>query len=116
MTLSHNARDNPERAKPTTLHSLIRAIVAPDEDQHEAAPRFAVIGCDMEISGGAISSLALLLHEFATNSAKHGALFAAKGQIQIQCANHGEDVIIVWTEHGRPAVTLQRRSKDSVNF
>jgi two-component sensor histidine kinase len=105
LTLSHNARDDPERMEPTTLHSLIRAIVDPHEDQNEAAPRFAVIGCDMEISGGAISSFALLLHEFATNSTKHGALSAAKGQIQIRCANHGENVIIVWTEPGGPAVT-----------
>jgi len=105
LTLSHSARDDPERTKPTTLHSLIRAIVAPHEDRREAAPRFAVIGCDMEISGAAISSFALLLHEFATNSTKHGALSADKGQIQIHCASHGENVIIVWTEHGGPGVT-----------
>jgi two-component sensor histidine kinase len=116
LTLSHSARDDPERTKPTTLHSLIRAIVAPHEDRHEAAPRFAVIGCDMEISGGAISSFALLLHEFATNSTKHGALSAAKGQIQIQCANHGENVIIVWTEHGGPAVTPPKEQQGFGEF
>jgi PAS domain S-box-containing protein len=104
LTLSRNAGDEPEGAKPTTLHALIRAIVAPHEERHEGAPRFTVTGCDMEISGSAISSFALLLHEFATNSTKHGALSATKGQIQIHCANHGENVIIVWTERGGPAV------------
>jgi hypothetical protein len=58
----------------------------------------------MEISGGAISSFALLLHEFATNSTKHGALSVEKGQIQIHCTNHGENVIIVWTEYGGDAL------------
>jgi two-component sensor histidine kinase len=116
LTLSHNARDDPERTEPTTLHSLIRAIVDPHEDQHEAAPRFAVIGCDMEISGGAISSFALLLHEFATNSTKHGALSAAKGQIQIDCANHGENVIIVWTEREGPAVAHPTGSRGFGEF
>ncbi len=105
LTLTRNAKDDLERTKPTTLHSLIRAIIAPHEDRQEGALRFAVIGADMEISGIAISSFALLLHEFATNSTKHGALSAPNGQVQIYSATQGENVIIVWTEHGGPAVT-----------
>jgi two-component sensor histidine kinase len=41
----------------------------------------------MEISGPVISSLALLLNEFATNAVKYGALSATAGQIQIHCAD-----------------------------
>ena len=51
-----------------------------------------------------ISSLALLLHEFATNSAKYGALSASAGRIQIHCANHGETFVVTWTELGGPEV------------
>ena len=58
----------------------------------------------MEISGPVISSLALLLHEFATNSTKHGALSAIAGRIQINCANHGETLVVTWTERGGPEV------------
>jgi hypothetical protein len=50
-----------------------------------------------------ISSLALLLNEFATNSTKYGALSTA-GRIGIQCANHGETLVVSWTERGGPAV------------
>jgi two-component sensor histidine kinase len=58
----------------------------------------------MEISGPAISSLALLLHEFATNSTKYGALSAIAGEIQVHCANHGETLFVTWTERGGPKV------------
>ena len=49
-------------------------------------------------------SMALLLHEFATNSAKYGSLSAAEGQIEIDCGNHGQNVVLTWTEREGPAV------------
>ena len=105
LTLSHGPKDAPQAAKPATLHSLIQAITAPHDARFNSdGSRFSVIGCDMEISGAAISSLALLLQEFATNSTKYGALSATGGQIQIQCANHGETLVVTWTERGGPEV------------
>jgi two-component sensor histidine kinase len=58
----------------------------------------------MEISGAAISSLALLLHEFATNSAKYGALSASQGKVEVHCADQRETVILTWRERGGPTV------------
>ena len=105
LTLSHTLRDASQAAKPTTLHSLIRAIVAPYEELDDAPrPKFSIIGCDIEISGAAVSSMALLLHEFATNSAKYGALSAAEGQIEIDCGDPGQTVVLTWTEREGPAV------------
>src|SRR5580693_3242972 len=64
----------------------------------------SIVGCDMEVSGPVISSLALLLHEFATNSVKYGALSATTGQIKVHCADRGETVVLTWSEHGGPPV------------
>jgi two-component sensor histidine kinase len=58
----------------------------------------------MEISGRVISSLALLLHEFATNSVKYGALSATAGQVQIHCAARSGTAVITWMERGGPPV------------
>jgi PAS domain S-box-containing protein len=105
LTLSSGLRELPQAAKPATLHSLIRAITAPHDVQGASdASKFSVTGCDMEISGPVISSLALLLHEFATNSTKHGALSAMAGAIEIKCANHRETLVVTWTERGGPEV------------
>jgi two-component sensor histidine kinase len=88
--------------RPTTLHSLIEAI-APHQGEGDNR-RLLTTGCDMEISGSAISGLALLLHEFATNSVKYGALSSTAGQIDVDCTDRAGTVVITWSEHGGPPV------------
>jgi PAS domain S-box-containing protein len=102
LTLSHGPRA-PHAARPATLHSLLEAISAPHLGEGDGR-RFSIIGCDMEISGSTISSLALLLHEFATNSVKYGALSSTAGQIEVHCADRAGNVVITWSEHGGPPV------------
>ena len=105
LTLSSGLRDIPHAAKPATLYSLLQAITAPHDVPGDTdASKFSVTGCDMEISGSAVSSLALLLNEFVTNATKYGALSTAAGRIRIQCTNHGETLGVIWTERGGPAV------------
>ena len=105
LTLSSGLRDLPQAAKPSTLHSLVQAITVPHDVPGESgASKFSVTGCDMAISGSVISSLALLFNEFATNAAKYGALSTTAGRIRIQCTNHGETLVVIWTERGGPAV------------
>jgi PAS domain S-box-containing protein len=103
LTLSHGPDAAPRSMTVTTLHSLIEAIIAPHRGDGEDG-RLSIVGCDMEVSGSVISSLALLLNEFATNSVKYGALSATAGQIQIHCADRAGVVVISWTELGGPPV------------
>ena len=102
LTLSHGPHA-PYAARPATLHSLLEAITAPYLGEGDSR-RLSIVGCDMEISGSTISSLALLLHEFATNSVKYGALSSTAGQIEVHCADRAENVVITWSEHGGPPV------------
>ena len=105
LTMTHGARDDPQGAKPTTLHSLIRTVIAPHEDmEHAQGERIRIAGPDLQISGPAISSLALLLHEFGTNSAKFGTLSTQTGQVEIVGAEHDQTVVLTWTERGGPAI------------
>jgi two-component sensor histidine kinase len=109
LTLSYGAE---RTAKPTTMLSLIQSIIAPHEETAGSrAGRFAIVGCDFAISGVAVSSLALLLHELATNSAKHGALSAQGGRIEIHCAEEGETVAITWMELGGSIVAPPPRNE-----
>ena len=94
------------KANNANIHSLIRAIIAPHDNIEDAqGERITIAGPDLAISGSAVSSLALLLHEFGTNSAKYGALSAPKGQIEIVSAEHGHTLALTWTERGGPAIT-----------
>jgi two-component sensor histidine kinase len=88
--------------QPTTLQSLVRIIMAPfDEPEH---PRIAISGVDGRVSGSPVVSLALLLHEFATNAAKYGALSTDTGLVKVVFADEGDSVVVDWTEHGGPSV------------
>jgi PAS domain S-box-containing protein len=105
LTLASGLGDLSQAAKPTTLHSLIQAITAPHDVPGDSdSSKFSVTGCDMEINTSVISSLALLLNEFATNATKYGALSATAGRIRIQCVNQGETLFVTWTERGGPEI------------
>lgn len=49
--------------------------------------------------------MALLLHEFVTNAAKHGALAQANGTIRIHSVVSGGRMDLTWTESGGPRVS-----------
>lgn len=89
----------------TTLQALLETIVSPYNCQgEEGDSRIGIEGDDIEVAGGAVTSLALLLHEFATNAAKYGALSSPNGRIDVQCANDGERFVVTWSERGGPNV------------
>ncbi len=89
--------------QPTTLQSLVRTIVSPfDEPKGQ---RIALSGIDARISGAAVTSLALLLHEFATNAAKYGALSSTTGTVKVVVVEEGDAIVVGWTERGGPPVT-----------
>ena len=48
--------------------------------------RLSVSGPDIPIAGSRVTSFALLLHEFATNAAKYGALSTGQGAVAIDCS------------------------------
>jgi PAS domain S-box-containing protein len=92
----------------TTLHALIDTILAPYDGQTvDGKPRVAVSGADIAVVGSSLTSLALLLHEFATNAAKYGALSAPTGHIDIECKDDGTQFIVEWVERNGPRVEHQ---------
>lgn len=92
-----------ETEQEATLHALIRTLVAPFEND-PGSSRVRIEGLDLPVSGNAATSLALLLHEFATNATKYGALSTPDGTIDILCSNEGEQFSLTWTEGGGPNI------------
>ena len=58
----------------------------------------------MDIAEAAATTLALVVHELATNSLKYGALSAESGTLDVGCTVQGDEVTLVWTEQGGPPV------------
>ena len=61
-------------------------------------------GPDVPVSPGAVTSLALLLHEFATNAAKYGALLSPAGHVDVTCEIAGDELRVAWQERGGPTL------------
>jgi two-component sensor histidine kinase len=93
-----NLSDQGTNRSATTVVALVKAILAPHE--HAQASRIAITGSDAPLSGNALTSFALLLHELTTNAAKYGALSFPNGQLTVNIATSDEDLHIEWVEQG----------------
>lgn len=103
LTIPPVSSETVETEQATTLHALIRTLVAPFEN-HPDSSRVRIEGVDVPVSGNAATSLSLLLHEFATNAAKYGALSTPEGKIEILCTDEGERFVLTWAECGGPNI------------
>lgn len=99
LTLSFPSAASGEH--PATLHALIKTIVSPYENR-TAEGRVTVAGADVPLSQASMTSLALLLHEFATNAAKYGALSTEEGRIDVRCEAADDTFVLQWNERGGP--------------
>jgi two-component sensor histidine kinase len=75
-----------------------------DDDTFSA--RISVSGPDVVVGATAVTSLALALHESATNAVKYGALSDANGAIRIEWVTRGDDLRLKWEETGGPAIVV----------
>jgi PAS domain S-box-containing protein len=105
LTLAVPSNGGGQRQRSTTLHALIATILSPYDGQtDDGGPRVRITGPDIPIATGSLTSFALLLHEFATNAAKYGALSNSTGHIDIACSEDDGQFAMTWTERGGPAV------------
>jgi PAS domain S-box-containing protein len=86
----------------TTLHTLLEAITAPYLAEEGEENNFSIEGDDVTIDSNATASLALVLHEFATNAAKHGALSVSDGSVRVTICCRGGQTELEWMERGGP--------------
>jgi two-component sensor histidine kinase len=72
--------------------------------------RVRINGPQVLLEPSAAQTIAVILHELATNAAKYGALSTANGQIDLQWSHEaGGRLHLRWTETGGPAVEIPTR-------
>jgi two-component sensor histidine kinase len=90
--------------KAALLGDLFTVLLAPYDDMGAFSGRVRVSVPRMGVGEQAATTLALVVHELATNSLKYGALSSPEGVLDISCAPHDTEVTVVWTERGGPPV------------
>jgi two-component sensor histidine kinase len=92
------------------LGDLVSILLAP-YDEKDASVRIRVSVPKMIVGEQASTTLALVIHELATNSAKYGSLSVSSGTLDVSCNADGDDVLITWTERGGPPVVGSERAE-----
>jgi PAS domain S-box-containing protein len=85
------------------LHSLVTQELSPYHRDGET--RVRIEGPGLLLEPNTAQTMAVTLHELATNAAKYGALSVPKGKIQVEWSRVADGRIVLrWTETGGPAV------------
>ncbi len=99
-------RDKLDAKRETTLAVLIKSILAPHVDlvPKDREARAIVEGSEIVVGGDTVTSLALVLHELATNAAKYGCLSTPDGRLGVTWSIANDILTLAWQERGGPAV------------
>lgn len=101
----YNFGQKNQQEEAALLGDLLTVLLAPYDDLEAFSGRVRVSVPKMGVGENAATALALVVHELATNSLKHGALSAASGTLDVSCTLHDKDAVVLWVERGGPPVT-----------
>ena len=98
-----------QQKKAAPLGDLLAVLLAPYDERGAIGSRIHVSVPEVLVGEASITTMALVVHELATNSLKYGALSTEGGTLDVGCADTSDDkVVIVWTERGGPPVSMAR--------
>jgi two-component sensor histidine kinase len=86
------------------LGDLLSVLLAPYDDLGAFSGRIRVAVERMGVGEAAATSLALVIHELATNSLKYGALSSGTGTLDVSTVAKEGELELVWMERGGPDV------------
>jgi two-component sensor histidine kinase len=86
------------------LGDLLSVLLKPYDDLGAFAGRLRVSVERMGVGQRTATSLALVVHELATNSMKYGSLSVPAGTLDVSSTGDGDAIILSWTERGGPDV------------
>ncbi len=94
-----------DQRRAVELSDLLASLLSAYESVGVNGHRIRINVPDVLVGESSISTLALVVHELATNSLKYGALSRHTGTLDVACTVDDEAVLFVWTETGGPAVS-----------
>jgi two-component sensor histidine kinase len=93
-----------EQGKAALLGDLLAILLSPYEDTGAFSGRIRVAVPRMGVGESTATTLAMVVHELATNSVKHGALSDPAGTLDVSGKTEEDQVHIIWSETGGPEI------------
>ena len=89
----------------TSLAKLFAVLLKPYDETGTLSSRVSFSIPALSVGQAALTTIALVFHELATNCIKYGALSNENGTLNVTCTQADGAVAIVWVERGGPTVT-----------
>ena len=99
--------------KSALLGDLLSVLLAPYDNAQAFAGRIRIAVPRMGVSEGAATTIALVIHELATNSVKHGALSQDEGFLDLSGDFDDPYSTLIWAEDGGLPWRISRSCADS---
>ena len=87
------------------LEEICEAELGP----YRARANCSITGPHIKLSPEAAQTFTIVVHELATNAAKHGALSSSKGKVDMRIADGDGSLSMIWQESGGPTVTAPQQ-------
>jgi two-component sensor histidine kinase len=100
-----------DEGKAALLGDLLTVLLAPYDDLGAFSGRVRVSVPRMGVGEASATTIAMVIHELATNSLKYGALSSPAGILDVSCTLSDPDIEIVWTERGGRPVSVPAEGK-----
>jgi two-component sensor histidine kinase len=98
--------NDPQKATP--LAGLLAVLLGAYDERGVIGGRISVSMPDIMAGEGSITTLALIIHELATNAIKYGSLSRSTGTLDLSATVDDGDVTILWIEKGGPPLAVTR--------
>ena len=97
------------------LAEIVRIVLRPYVETGDRGEKHRAVieGPDVAVGGEAVTSVAMVLHELATNAAKYGAFSKPGGTVHVSWSIKQQRLEMSWTERGGPTV---RRAPEREGF
>lgn len=93
-----------EQGKAALLGDLLSVLLAPYDETAAFSGRIRVAVARMGVGERTATALAMVIHELATNSVKHGSLSSPSGFLDVSSTIDGDHISLIWAETGGPPV------------
>lgn len=95
------------QGKAALMGDLLAVLLAPYDETAAFSGRIRVAVPRMGIGERTATTLAMVVHELATNSVKYGALSSAEGSLDVSSQTEGEYLYLIWAESGGPSISAR---------
>ncbi|MDB5714888.1 MAG: histidine kinase [Sphingomonadales bacterium] len=93
-----------EQGRAALLGDLFSVLLAPYDETAAFSGRIRVSVPRMGVGERAATTLAMIVHELATNAVKHGCLSSEAGALDISSHGDEDELFVIWTETGGPEI------------